>query len=87
MIYKIKQEDIKECIHFSTKYFLDPKKTRVGRTTGTYRCLGRMINDWLVGKLIEIGVKNILESYLSEKILNLDFEIHQTLKAYLLMAL
>ena len=77
MIYKIKQEDIKECIHFSTKYFLDPKKTRVGRTTGTYRGLGRMINDWLVGKLIEIGVKNILESYLSEKILNLDFEIHQ----------
>jgi hypothetical protein len=77
MIYQITENDIKECIKFSTKYFLDPSKPRAGRTTGTYRGLGTMIDNWLVGKLIEIGVKKIIESNGLEKILNLDFEIHQ----------
>ena len=77
MIYQITEDDIKQCINFSTKYFLDPSKPRAGRTTGTYRGLGTMIDNWLVGKLIEIGVKKIIEDAGFKKILNLDFEIHQ----------
>ncbi len=77
MIYHITEDDIKQCIDFSTKYFLDPNKPRAGRTTGTYRGLGTIIDDWLVGKLIEIGVKKIIESVGYRKLLNLDFEIHQ----------
>ena len=71
MIYHITEDDIKQCIDFSTKYFLDPNKPRAGRTTGTYRGLGTMIDNWLVGKLIEIGVKKIIESVGYRKLLNL----------------
>lgn len=68
--------DIEKCIEFSVKYFLDKSKAKSNRTTGQYRGLGSIINDFCLGKLIEIGVQKAIEQASPKKKILLDFELH-----------
>jgi len=68
--------DIEKCVDFSVKYFLDESKAKSNRTTGQYRGLGSIINDFCLGKLIEIGVQKAIEQANPNKNVLLDFELH-----------
>ena len=72
--YKLTPEDLDKCVEFAVKMF--KKGSTTNRVTGERRGLGKMIDDWVGGKAVEIGIKNILESYSEEKRLGLDFEIY-----------
>lgn len=76
MEYQIKQEDLDRCFNFAVKYHLDETKLGTNRTTGQYRGLGGIIDSFIIGKLIEIGVSKIIENS-SNKSCLLDFEIHE----------
>lgn len=76
MEYKIKQEDLERCFKFAVEYHLDETKLSTNRTTGQYRGLGGIIDSFVIGKLIEIGVAKIIEKGINKFCL-LDFSIHQ----------
>lgn len=76
MEYQIKQDDLEKCFKFAVEYHLDKTKLVTNRTTGQYRGLGGIIDSFVIGKLIEIGVAKITEKG-TNKILGLDFDIHQ----------
>lgn len=76
MKIKFKKEDFYKCFEFPVKYYLDETKSKSNRTTGQQRGLGSVINDFFLGKLIEIGVARLLEEQVSGKKCNLDFSIH-----------
>jgi len=69
-------DDLNTCIKFAVKYFLDETKIKSNRTTGQDRGLGAILNDFLVGKLIELGVKKAIDNAATNKKVELDFEIH-----------
>ena len=72
--YQLTPEDLDKCVEFAVEMF--KKGSTTNRVTGERRGLGKMIDDWVGGKAVEIGVKNILESCSEEKRLGLDFEIY-----------
>lgn len=76
MEYQIKAEDLERCFKFALEYHLDKTKLGANRTTGQYRGLGGIIDSFVIGKLIEIGVSKIIERD-TNKICVLDFDIHQ----------
>lgn len=75
MEYQIKKEDLEKCFKFAVEYHLDETKMGANRTTGQYRGLGGIIDSFVIGKLIEIGVAKIIERN-AKKLCILDFEIH-----------
>ena len=78
MKIKFKKEDFYKCFEFPVKYYLDDKKSKSNRTTGQQRGLGSVINDFFLGKLIEIGVARVIEENSNGKKCELDFSIHAT---------
>lgn len=76
MEYQIRFEDLEKCFKFAIEYHLDKTKVAINRTTGQYRGLGSITNDFMLGKLIELGVANILKTINSKKKYELDFDIH-----------
>ncbi len=74
--YQLNQEDLDRCFKFALEYHLDKTKLVTNRTTGQYRGLGGIIDSFVIGKLIEIGVAKIIERSINKK-LTLDFDIHQ----------
>ena len=78
MKIKFKKEDFYRCFEFPVKYYLDDTKSKSNRTTGQQRGLGSIINDFFLGKLIEIGVARAIESKATDKKCELDFGIHAT---------
>ncbi len=76
MEYEIKKEDLEKCFKFAVEYHLDETKLVANRTTGQYRGLGGIIDSFVIGKLIEIGVAKIIEKG-TKKICGLDFELHK----------
>lgn len=68
-------EDFKEAFEFGTKYYLDPEKITTGRTTAEPRGLGAILDSFTIGKIVEIGVKKILEQKNPKKQYLLDFDI------------
>lgn len=77
MKIKFKKEDFYKCFEFPVKYYLDETKSKSNRTTGQQRGLGSIINDFFLGKLIEIGVARAIEEKNSNKKIHLDFGIHK----------
>ena len=59
---------------------MDDKKTSSNRTTGQYRGLGSIIDSFIIGKLIEIGVAKIIDEFSEDKEIGLDFDIHSLTK-------
>jgi hypothetical protein len=76
MMYQIKKEDLDKCFKFAVEYHLDETKMSSNRTTGQYRGLGGIIDSFVIGKLIEIGVAKIIEAG-TKKVCVLDFSIHK----------
>lgn len=73
MEYQITLKDLEKAFNFSVEYFLG-KSTTSSRTTGQYRGLGSIANDFMIGKVIEIAVASILGT--KDKKPVLDFDIH-----------
>ncbi len=76
MKIKFKKADFCKCFEFPVKYYLDETKSKSNRTTGQQRGLGSIINDFFLGKLIEIGVARAIEEKNKDKKIHLDFGIH-----------
>jgi hypothetical protein len=73
--YLLKEEDLKQCVSFAINMY---HKNNVNRVTGEIRGLGKIMDDWVSGKAIEIGVKNILENHgRTGKKLELDFDVYE----------
>lgn len=76
MKIKLAKEDLFKCLEFSVKYHLDERKSNTNRTTGQDRGLGAVINDFILGKFIELGVAKAIETFNPHISCKLDFEIH-----------
>jgi len=76
MKYILTKNDLEKCIDFAVKIYF-AKGSSVSRITGQARGLGTMINDWVGGKAVEIGVVEMLERLDKSKELILDFSIYQ----------
>ncbi len=79
MEYKIQKKDLEKCFKFAVEYRLDKTKSATNRTTGQYRGLGGIIDNFVIGKLIEIGVAKIIENNTKKECV-LDFNIHKLTK-------
>ncbi len=75
LAYQVKRKDLEKCFKFAVEYHLDERKDPSNRTTGQYRGLGGIVDNFFIGKLIEIGVTSIFETFTKKKMI-LDFEIH-----------
>jgi hypothetical protein len=74
--YILTDEDVRSCIEFAVKIYLS-KKGSPSRVTGQARGLGTIINDWVGGKAIEIGIKGMLDKIAKNKKMILDFSIYE----------
>lgn len=70
------KEDLEKSFKFAVNYHLDPKKTQSNRTTGQTRGLGGVIDSFLLGKIVELGIVKILKKFNSDKEYELDFLVH-----------
>ncbi len=77
MKYKITRKDFNTAFDFALRYHLEPKKSQSSRTSGASRGLGGVLDSFILGKLVELGVANVLKSFNSSKDYILDFEIKQ----------
>ncbi len=75
MKYNLTKKDFQTAFEFAVKYHLDPTKSGTTRTAGSARSLGEVLDSFLLGKLAEIGVVNILQSFNSKKKFVLDFDL------------
>lgn len=55
-------EEFEKCFNFPVNYYLDSKRSNINRTTGQSRGLGAVINDFFIGKMVEVGVSKIINS-------------------------
>ncbi|MFC1978753.1 hypothetical protein ACFLVP_02080 [Chloroflexota bacterium] len=81
MIYYFNKADFKKAFQFAVNYHLDPTKSPSGRTSGEPRGLGAILDNFVRGKLIEIGVQNMLINANNTKDFKLNFDIVTTSKA------
>ena len=77
MKYKITKKDFDTAFDFALRYHLDPKKSQASRTSGASRGLGGVLDSFILGKLVELGVANVLRSLNPSKDYVLDFDIKQ----------
>jgi|SRR3989344_5706660 len=77
MKYKITKKDFDIAFDFALKYHLDPKKSQSSRTSGASRGLGGVLDSFILGKIVELGVANVLKSFNPKKDYILDFDIKQ----------
>ncbi len=73
--YNLTKKDFEVAFGFAVKYHLDPKKSKSSRTSGSSRGLGGVIDSFLFGKLVEIGVSKILANFNPNKSFELDLDI------------
>jgi hypothetical protein len=73
--YQLKDADLDRCINFAINFYLGSGKNTTNRTTGQYRGLGGILDSFIIGKLIEIGVAKIIQKNSNKKCI-LDFDIH-----------
>lgn len=77
MKYKLTKKDFDIAFDFALRYHLEPKKSQSSRTSGASRGLGGVLDSFILGKLVELGVSNVLKSFNPNKDLGLDFDIKQ----------
>ena len=74
--YQLTLKDFKKAFTFGINYHLDPRKTQSGRTTNEPRGLGGVLDNFVRGKLLEIGTTNIIREINHKIECNLDFQMH-----------
>jgi len=77
MKYKLTKIDFDTAFDFAMQYHLNPKKSQSSRTSGASRGLGGVLDSFMIGKLVEIGVSKVLKSYNPTKECVLDLDIKQ----------
>ncbi|MFZ2775327.1 MAG: hypothetical protein WA064_02310 [Candidatus Moraniibacteriota bacterium] len=77
MRYKLTRKDFDTAFSFALQYHLAPKKSQSSRTSGASRGLGGVLDSFIIGKLVELGVSNVLRSLNPKKDYVLDFDIKQ----------
>lgn len=77
MKYKLTKKDFDIAFDFALRYHLEPKKSQSSRTSGASRGLGGVLDSFILGKLVELGVTNVLKSFNPKKDFVLDFDIKQ----------
>ncbi len=77
MRYKITKKDFDVAFDFALRYHLEPKKSQSSRTSGASRGLGGVLDSFILGKLVELGVSNVLKVLNPRKDFILDFDIKQ----------
>lgn len=75
MKYKLTVKDFDTAFDFALRYHLEPKKSQSSRTSGAMRGLGEVLDSFIKGKLVELGVANLLKTFASKKEFVLDFDI------------
>ena len=76
MIYNFSDEDFAQAFKFAVDYYLDPTKAPSGRTSAEPRGFGAVLDAFTRGKLVEIGIQQLLSALNSKKQYDLDFEMH-----------
>mgnify|MGYP006908352242 CR=1 FL=1 len=74
----VTKEHIKKAFEFSVKYHLNPKKAKRNRTSGQDRSLGEIVDSFISGKVIELGVIDILKKVNSKKDFLPDLEVRSS---------
>lgn len=77
MRYKLTVKDFDTAFDFALRYHLEPKKSQSSRTSGAMRGLGEVLDSFIRGKLVELGVANSLKTFAPKKEFVLDFDIKQ----------
>jgi len=77
MRYKLTKRDFDIAFGFAMRYHLDPKKSQSSRTSGASRGLGGVLDSFILGKLVELGVSNVLKLFNPKKNYILDLDIKQ----------
>jgi hypothetical protein len=72
---KVTQEYLRKAFEFSVQYHLNPSKTNRSRTSGQERSLGEIVDSFISGKVIELGVIDILKKINSKKKYFPDLEV------------
>ena len=70
--YRFKDEDLLTAIDFVKNYHLEPTKGLRGRTNQGKIGFGGELDEWIPGKLVEIGVCRILENFSNGKNLSIN---------------
>ena len=68
-------EHLKKAFEFSVQYHLNSKKAKRNRTSGQDRSLGEIVDSFITGKVIELGVIDILKKINSGKNYIPDLEV------------
>jgi hypothetical protein len=71
--YQLTLKDFIRVFDFASKFYIDPSKNTTGRTTSEPRGLGAILDNFTLGKLVEISVSNFIGN--KNKICILDFII------------
>jgi len=74
--YQFTPADFKKSFQFAVEYHLDPKHGQTGRTSAEPRGLGGVLDAFTRGKLVEIGIAQMIHSQNRSKVCELDFEMH-----------
>lgn len=77
MRYNLTKNDFDTAFDFALRYHLDPKKSQSSRTSGATRGLGGVLDSFMLGKLVELGVSKVLKNFNLKKDYELDFDIKQ----------
>ena len=75
--YRFTPDDFNKAFQFAVTYHLDPTKQQIGRTSAEPRGLGGVLDAFTRGKLVEIGVSQMIHEQNSEIVCELDFEMHR----------
>lgn len=75
MEYELTSEDFEKAFKFALNYHLDVSKSSASRTSGASRGLGGVLDSFIIGKLVEIGVAKIISNISKEKIYKPDLSI------------
>ena len=76
MNYKFTPQDFKQAFRFALEYHLDPTKQQTGRTSAEPRGFGGVLDAFIRGKLVEIGVTQMIHGLNPSVKGELDFEMH-----------
>jgi hypothetical protein len=77
MRYRLTKKDFETVFDFAIRFHLNPKKTPSSRTSGASRGLGGVLDSFILGKLVELGVSNVLSTLNPRKYFVLDFDIKE----------
>ena len=72
----VTSEYLRKAFEFSVDYYLNPNKVTRNRAQGQERRIGQIIDDFITGKVIELGVVDILKEMNPEKEFLVDLDVH-----------